>query len=172
MCGVGRRAWRGGAIDAPSYTPLIYGLRVKLEHLEARLADLLRDGGTDPARPTPIVAWRAVLRLGDVAAGIADLGDDFLRFEAFVPAGEQRVEVSISREISEAEGYGHGGVGCSFKVATAHDPSLHALIESSTEPDFLSREQFVAQVEASRAFQLLVGATHHQGRRWSFVAEG
>lgn len=120
---------------------------------------------------TPISAWQAVLRLADVAAEIEDLGDDLLRFEAFVPAGEQRVEVSISREISEAEGYGHGAVGCTFSVATAHDPSLHALIESSTEPDFLPRQEFVAQVEANRAFQLLVG-TAAQGRCWSFVAQG
>ena len=145
---------------------------MELDHLEARLAEFLRDGGSDPASPTPIVAWRAVLRLGDVAAGIEDLGDDFLRFEAFVPRGEESVEVSISREISEAEGYEHGAVGCSFNVATAHDPSLHALIESSTEPGFLSREEFVAQVEATRAFQLLLSGPVHDGRCWSFVTEG
>jgi hypothetical protein len=153
-------------------TPPLYGLRVDLDHLEARLAEFLRDGGSDPASPRPTVAWHAVLRLGDVAAGIEDLGDDFLRFEAVVLPSDEGVEVSISREISECEGHQHGAVGCSFNVATAQDPSLHAMIESLTEPEYLAREEFVAQVEATRAFQLLLSGPAHHGRCWSFVSEG
>ena len=144
---------------------------VNLERLDQAFARFIGDAGSDPQQPEPLAAWHALIRLGEIPAQIDDLGDDFLRFEA--ATDEETLGISLSRELTQFDGDLRGAVGCDFTIGLAHeDSSLSALIESATEPEYLSLAEFVTRVEASSAFAMMLAAPIGRAARWSDVTVG
>jgi len=146
---------------------------MNLGYLDAQLAAFVREAGEDPDDPSPVVAWNALMCLAGTAPMIDDLGDDYLRFEA-VSIDGGCVAISMTRELTQAEGYERGSVGYSFELATADDEvTADTLVESATEPDFLPLDEFVARVTATAAFASLLEAKRPR-RSWrlSSVEEG
>lgn len=146
---------------------------MNLANLQAQLKAFVREAGEDPVDPSPVVAWNALICLAGTAPMIDDLGDDFLRFEA-VMTDSGCVAISMTRELTQDEGYERGSVGYSFELATAADPegTADTLIESATEPDFLPLDEFVARVTATAAFASLLKARPRRSWQISSVDHG
>ena len=144
---------------------------MNLDTLDRAFARLIVEAGSDPQDPAPLAAWQALIRLAEIPASIDDPGDDFLRFEAGID--EEGLGISLSRELSQTNGDLRGAVGCDFTIRTARgDADLSALIESATEPEFLSLAEFVRRVEASSAFAVMLASPIDRAARWSDVTVG
>lgn len=145
---------------------------MNLTTLDQEFARFIRDAGSDPQHPSPMAAWHALLRLTEIPAPIEDPGDDFLRLEA--SSDEEGLWVSLSRELTQANGDLRGAVGCDFTIGLERKVRglRDMLVESATEPEFLSLSEFVARVEASAAFAVLITSPVKRSTRWSDVTSG